>query len=709
MRSLLFAGLALVCFSGGARAAPAEGPAKTFQPQDLFSLEQAQDPQIRPDGEAVAYVRASEDIMIDNDRRAIWLVDVAGGAQVPIATGAGSAFAPRWSPDGQRLAYVSTAEGSPQLYVRWMATGTTARIASLPASPGNLAWSPDGRTLAFTMLTTDEGPKLGAPLTKPEGAKWADPLVVIDRVTYRADGEGYLRPGFSHLYVVSAEGGAPRQLTFGAVNERSELSWTPDGKAIILSANRGKTWDLEPQLSDLWSVSVADGALTQLTHRSGPTQAPQVSPKGDRIAFIGYDERHRGYENVRLYVLDRVSGEIHAITNALDRSVSSPRWAADGKSLFVQYDDHGVTKIARVGLDGAIRDLAAGMSGGEPDRPYTGGEFSVSNGGVVAFTQGAPDQPGDVAVVTGGGVKRLTHLNDDLFQGKALGKVTALPVASSFDGKVIDAWMITPPGFDPAKKYPLILEIHGGPYAAYGPVFASELQLYAAAGYVVVYANPRGSTSYGFDFADQINDNYPSHDYDDLMSVVDAAIAKGSVDANNLFVTGGSGGGLLTAWIVGKTDRFKAAVAQKPVINWTSEVLTVDFYVSQAQNWFAKYPWDDPEGYWKRSPLSLVGHVVTPTLLMVGTDDRRTPSSEAEQYYQALKLRNVPTTLVRVPGASHHGLSERPSQEAAEAAAILAWFGRYRTATPGGLATSATRTGPEAGGPSKATSSARGS
>jgi dipeptidyl aminopeptidase/acylaminoacyl peptidase len=679
MRSILLAGVALVFLVGVAHATPPEGPARTFQPQDLFALEQAQDPQIRPDGKAVAYVRASEDIMIDNARRAIWLVDVATGAQVPIATGPGSAFAPRWSPDGQRLAYVSTAEGSPQLYVRWMATGATARVASLPASPGNLAWSPDGRTLAFTMLTPDEAPKLGAPLSKPDGAKWADPLVVIDSVTYRADGEGYLRPGFSHLYVVSADGGAPRQLTFGAVNERGELSWTPDGKAIILSANRGKTWDLEPQLSDLWRVSVADGALRQLTHRAGPTQEPQVSPRGDRIAFVGYDERHRGYENARLYVADRDGGDVRTITAGLDRSVSSPRWAADGKSLFVQYDDHGVTKVARVGLDGTVRDLAAGMSGGEPDRPYSGGQFSVSDTGVVAYTQGAPDQPGDVAVVGAGGVRRLTHLDNDLFQGKTLGKVTALAVRSSADGKAIDAWMITPPGFDPAKKYPLILEIHGGPYAAYGPVFASELQLYAAAGYVVVYGNPRGSTSYGFDFADQINDNYPSHDYDDLMSMVDAAIAKGSVDPNNLFVTGGSGGGLLTAWIVGKTDRFKAAVSQKPVINWTSEVLTVDFYVSQAQNWFAKYPWEDPQGYWKRSPLSLVGNVKTPTLLMVGTDDRRTPSSEAEQFYQALKLRSVPTGLVRVPGASHHGLSERPSQEAAEASAILAWFGRYRT------------------------------
>jgi dipeptidyl aminopeptidase/acylaminoacyl peptidase len=682
MRFILLAGAASLSLSSAAFAKPAEGPSGRFEAKDLFALEEAQDPQIRPDGLAVAYVRSSQDIMTDSARRAIWLVDVATGAQTPLVAGAGAAFEPRWSPDGRRLAYVSTAEGKPQLYVRWMASGATARIADLPQAPADLAWSPDGRTIAFSMLTEDDPPKLGSPIAKPEGAKWADPLVVIDAVTYRADGEGYLKPGFSHIYVVSADGGAPMQLTFGAYNERGELAWTPDSRSLIISANRTKDWALQPGISDLFRLSAADGALTQLTHRFGPNRDPQVSPKGDKIAYTGYDERHRGYENVKLYVMDRDGSNAHAITEGLDRSVESPRWAADGKSLYVLYVDRGVGKVARVTLDGHVQDVAAGMSGAEPDRPYTGGQYTVAANGTIAFTQGGPQQPGDVGLAKGGAVRRLTQLNKDLFAGKTLGQVTALTVSSSVDGKPIDAWTITPPGFDPARKYPLILEIHGGPYASYGPVFASELQLYAAAGYVVVYANPRGSTSYGFDFADQINYNYPSHDYDDLMSVVDAAIAKGFVDQNNLFVTGGSGGGLLTAWIVGNTGRFKAAVAQKPVINWTSEVLTVDFYVDQAQNWFGKNPWEDQANYWRRSPLSLVGKVTTPTLLMVGSEDRRTPGSEAEQFYQALKLRGIPTAMIRVPGASHHGLAERPSQEAAEASAILAWFDRYRTPTP---------------------------
>jgi dipeptidyl aminopeptidase/acylaminoacyl peptidase len=235
-----------------------------------------------------------------------------------------------------------------------------------------------------------------------------------------------------------------------------------------------------------------------------------------------------------------------------------------------------------------------------------------------------------------------------------------------------------PPNFDRTRKYPLILEIHGGPFAAYGPLFSTDDQLYAAAGYVVLYANPRGSTSYGAQFANLIHHDYPNHDYDDLISAVDAAIAQGNVDPDNLFVTGGSGGGVLTAWIVGKTNRFKAAATQKPVINWTSTTLTTDGYTYMSKYWFGSTPWEDPINYWKRSPLSLVGSVTTPTLVVVGEKDYRTPVSESEQYYQALQLRGIPTALVKVPGASHEGIAARPSQSAAKASAILAWFERYR-------------------------------
>lgn len=676
--------VAAACVAGAVIAAPAaaqmaEGPSRTFTARDLFGLRVAGDPQVRPDGGAVAYVRTTYDVMTDQGRPSIWLVDAQTGAQSPLVVDDAPARSPRWSPDGTRLAYVAMTSSGPQLYVRWMATGRSARVATLEQAPNDIAWSPDGRTLAFRMLVLDEGQQLGAPLRKPDGAQWAEPLKVISRLTYRADGAGYLKPGYRQVFTVSADGGAPRQLTFGRFDAGSPIVFDRDGRSILFSSNRDPSWERNAGESEIYRVAIADGGLTRLTNRAGPDAQPAVSPDGARIAYVGNDNaRHRGYENTLLYVMDRDGKNPRALTTGLDRSVGDPIWSRDGRSILVSYTDHGVTKIARVGLDGRIEPVASGLAdGSEPDRPYAGGSFSAE-GGTVAFTQGAPDQPPDIAVVRGGKVSRLTRLNDDLFAGKTLGRVESLPVVSAYDKKPIDAWIVTPPNFDPAKKYPLILEIHGGPFAAYGPVFGSDDQLYASAGYVVVYANPRGSTSYGEAFANEIDKNYPSHDYDDLMSAVDAAIAKGFVDPSRLYVTGGSGGGALTAWIVGKTDRFKAAAAQKPVINWTSEVLTVDVYTFMARDWFGKMPWEDPQGYWARSPLSLVGNVKTPTLVVVGEQDFRTPPPESEQFFQALQLRGVPTALVRVPGASHGGLAERPSQSAAKAAAILAWFDRYK-------------------------------
>ena len=683
--------LAAALLAGSALAPPAlakprEAASRTFDPIDLFSLAYASDPQVRPDGASVAYVRQSFDIMTDRAHGAVWVVDVATGAQSPIATSEGdvSQRGPRWSPDGKKLAFVAAREGErPQLYVRWMDSGQVAKVATLSEAPRSMDWSPDGRTIAFTMFTPDDAPTLGAPLKKPEGAKWADPLKVITAVTYRRDEAGYTRPGFTHLFVVPAEGGSPRQVTFGAVDDGGSVEWTPDGRSLLFAANRRPTWEHDMYRSDIWRVSIADGALTQLTKLNGPARDPQMSPDGKAIAWVGYENRNHGWDQSKLYVMDADGGNVRAV-GGFDRALSRPRWAADGRSIFVQYDDKGVGKVGRMGLDGKFTPVAGGMSGSELDRPYSGGEYSVSRGGVVAFTQGGPHQPGDIAVSGAGGARQLTRLNEALFYGKTLGKVEPITVSAATDKLPIDAWIITPPSFDPSKKYPLILEIHGGPYSAYGPEFTSELQLFATAGYVVVYANPRGSTSYGFDFADKINHDYPSHDYDDLMNVVDAVVAKGYVDPANLFVTGGSGGGLLTAWIVGKTDRFKAAVAQKPVINWTSQVLTTDGSLGQSQGWFGKFPWEDQDLYWKHSPLSLVGNVKTPTMVMIGEEDHRTPGNEAEQFYQALQLRGVPTTFIRVPGASHHGLAERPSQQAAEAAAILAWFERYKAKPTGG-------------------------
>jgi dipeptidyl aminopeptidase/acylaminoacyl peptidase len=655
-------------------------PATTFKAQDVFGLSWAGDPQFRPDGGLIAYVRTTNDIMTDRGRRAIWLVDPRSGQQTPLGGAEGDASDPRWSPDGSRIAFVATPRGgAPSLFVRWMTTGQTALVARLQRKPSHLAWSPDGRTIAFVMSEPSPEATMGAPLVKPEGAEWSGPLKVITQMQYRSDGVGYLKPGHTHLFTVSAEGGVPQQLTFGTFDDDGPLSWSPDGRSILFGARRDDNWEREPFRSAIYRVSLGTGALTRLSKQQGPAASARFSPDGRRIAFSGYDDHYRGYENRRIYVMDADGGNVVTLGLKLDRSLDHPVWSADGRSVYADYVDRGVTKVARLSPDAGVQDAATGLAGGGSlDLPYSGGEFSLAPDGSVAITLGATDHPADLAVVRKGQVTRLTRLNDDLLSHKTLAHVEPLGVTSSFDKAPVDAWIMTPPGFDPSRRYPMILEIHGGPFASYGPVFATDDQLYAAAGYVVVYANPRGSTSYGDVFANGIDRSYPGTDYDDLMSAVDAAVAKGFIDPNRLFVTGGSGGGVLTTWIVGKTHRFRAAVAQKPVVNWSSEVLTNDLYAWMARYWFGKMPWEDAAGYWARSPLSLVGQVTTPTMVVVGDQDLRTPDAEAEQYFDALMLRGVPTALIKVPGA-FHDMAARPSHSAAKANAILAWFARYDT------------------------------
>jgi dipeptidyl aminopeptidase/acylaminoacyl peptidase len=679
--------LALLSAASWATAASWAGtvqaqPASTFQPQDVFSLSRASDPQFRPDGGLIAYVRTANDIMTDMGRKSIWLVDPRTGAQTPLGGADGEAFSPRWSPDGSRIAYVFKPKaGKPEIYVRWVASGQTARLADLQRPPAEISWSPDGRSVAFIMSEPSPKETMGAPLAKPDGAEWSDPLKVISRVQYRADGEGYLQPGYTHVFVVSADGGAPRQLTTGKFNDEGPLSWSPDSAAIVFTGRRGQGWEHEGFRSAVYRVAVQTGALTKLTTQEGPDGQARVSPDGRHIAYSGYDDHYKGYTNQHIYLMDADGGNIRTLAPKLDRSLAHPRWSADGRYIYADYADHGVTKVARLTLDGAMEDVAVGLGGDGLDLPYSGGDFDVAKDGTVAFTQGAAEHPADLAVVSRGQVRRLTRLNDDLFAGKTLGKLEPLAAVSSADKAPVDAWIVKPPGFDLSKKYPMILEIHGGPFASYGPTFATDDQLYAAAGYVVVYANPRGSTSYGDAFANGIDRSYPGLDYDDLMSAVDAAVAEGFIDPNRLFVTGGSGGGVLTAWIVGKTHRFRAAAAQKPVINWSSEVLTADLYTWMAKYWFNGLPWEDPKTYWARSPLSLVGNVTTPTLVVVGDKDMRTPDSESEQFFDALQIRGVPTTLIQVPGA-FHDMAARPSHAAAKANAILAWFARYDVGAP---------------------------
>jgi dipeptidyl aminopeptidase/acylaminoacyl peptidase len=645
---------------------------------DIFELEVAADPQISPDGDKIAYVRRGMDVMNDRSRNNIWIVDIDGDDHRPLVSGADSYSSPRWSRDGDRLAYVTSAEGQgPEIHVRWMDTGQTAMLTNLPESPSSITWSPDGEHIAFTMFVPADGLSLATPPKKPEGANWAEPVKVIDRLYYRADGRGYLETGNTHIFLIPASGGTPRQLTSGDYNHGGSLTWAPDGKTIVFSANRDDDWERKPWASEIWSIDVATGELTQLTDREGPDSSPVFSPNGELIAYLGYDDQKMGYHNTGVYVMNADGSNVRAITPDFDRSINDVAWAGRSNRLYVSYDDSGERRLALLSMNGRMDPVASDLGGVSIGRPYTSGGFSVADNGSYAYSAGTPYRPADVAAGRRGGAPRkLTSLNDDLLAHKALGEVEEVSWSSA-GGLDIEGWIVRPPNFDPEKDYPMILEIHGGPFAAYGPHFSAEIQLFAAAGYVVLYTNPRGSTSYGYDFANEIHHNYPSQDYDDLMSGVDYVLEQGYVDPEQLFVTGGSGGGVLTAWIVGKTDRFAAAVSAKPVINWISTVLTTDIAAFMPEYWFESPPWEDIDAYWDRSPLALVGNVSTPTMLLTGERDFRTPISESEQYYSALKLRGVDSALVRIPEASH-GIASRPSQLIAKVQNILGWFERYR-------------------------------
>jgi dipeptidyl aminopeptidase/acylaminoacyl peptidase len=659
-------------------AAAQDGAKKPLQPMDVFRLEYADDPQISPDGRRIVYVRNFMDVMQDRQRSNLWIINIDGSGHEALTTGMHRDTSPRWSPDGKRLLYLSDAAGTAQLYCRWVESSRTAQLTHLTESPFAPSWSPDGKQIAFVAQVSEPAKPFVELPAKPGGAEWAAPFKMTRQLVYRFDGKGYLSNGHLQLFVIGAEGGAPRQLT-EAPYDHSEPAWTPAGSALVFAANRRAEGEYDPLESEIYAVTLADRKVRRLTERRGPDMSPTVSPDGRLIAYLGFDDKQQGYQLTELYVMDSGGRDAHVLTDKLQRSVRAPHWSKDGKGIYFLYDDQGNTKVGYASLAKDWKTLAADVGGTTLSRPYASGAFSVSEGGTVAFTQTRPSHPGDVAVLLPGSrlPRRLTALNDGLFADRALGEVEEMWYPSTHDGRKIHGWLVKPPGFDAKKKYPLILEIHGGPFANYGARFAADMQLYAAAGYVVFYANPRGSTSYGEEFGNLIHHAYPGHDYDDLISGVDAVLARGFTDKDNLFVTGGSGGGVLSAWIIGKTNRFRAAVIAYPVINWQSWLLTSDISAFAVRNWFPGPPWENAEHYRKRSPLDLVGNVTTPAMILTGEEDHRTPIAEAEQYYKALKLRKVDAALVRVPGASHN-VAARPSHLIGKVAYTLKWFETHR-------------------------------
>ncbi len=650
---------------------------KEFTSLDIFNLEYISDPQISPDGSKIVYVRNFKDIMTDKNLSNLWIINADGTDNRPLTTGNQSDFYPRWSNTGDKMIYKSNKDGSVQVYLRWMDTGAETKLTNVNQSPKAISWSADDAYLAFNMFVPEQAETFAKMPSKPKGANWNEPPIYVDEVRYRNDGGGFAKPGADQMFLLSAEGGTPVQLT-EEKNDVGAPEWTKDAKSILFSANLSENAPYEPVNSELYRLDISSGDITKLTDRKGRDGSPKVSPDGKKLAYLGADDKNAGHFQSELYISNLDGSSRKLLTEKLDRGVDNIHWAADSKGLYFQYNDQGYTKLAYISLNGKVNDLTNALGGTSLGRPYQSADFSVASNGNYAFTLSQDNLPADLGFGSGSDIKKLTKVNADLFDFKQLGEVEEIWYESSHDQRKIQGWIVKPPNFDPNKKYPLILEIHGGPYASYGDVFSSEIQLFAAAGYVVLYTNPRGSDGYGEEFRHLIHQNYPGNDYDDLMSGVDAVIEKGYVDEDNLFVTGGSGGGVLTAWIVGKTDRFKAAVVAKPVINWASFVLYTDGYVFWSNYNFSKMPWEDPMQYHERSPLSLVGNVSTPTMILTGEADYRTPMAETEQYYGALKLRKVDCAMVRIPGASH-GIASRPSNLIAKVSSILTWFDKYKS------------------------------
>ncbi|WP_415926401.1 prolyl oligopeptidase family serine peptidase [Ningiella sp. W23] len=650
-----------------------------FQAQDIFELELASDPQVSPDAEHVAYVRRSNDIMTDSARSSIWIASTDGQSHRPVLSSKSNYYSPRWSPDGSRLAYISNSDGKPQLYVRWMDSGQTALISNVWESPSSLAWSPDGKQLAFTMsVSVKEKPLSVSMPDKPKEAEWAEPFQYITKARYQADGRGVLEPAYTHIFTVPADGGTARQITSGAYHHSGSLSWTADSQGIVFSANRSDNWEYEPGESDIFMVTL-NGSITQITDAPGAESSPVVSPNGKLIAYSKRDDKKLAYRNRYLHVMDVDGSNDRNLSEDVDNSLSNFQWKGNS-GLYYQQMVRGVTQVDYVSLSGKHENEVSGLGGESLGRPYTSGDFSAVDG-VIAFTKGRFDRPADMYIKDGRKEVQLTRLNEDLFAHKNLGAIEEITYKSSIDGEEIHGWYVLPPQYDASKTYPLIIEIHGGPHLAYGPHFSSEVLRMAAEGYVVFFNNHRGSTGYGERFALLLQNKYSSkYDFADHMSGIDALIEKGVADPDNLFITGGSAGGIATAYAIGLTDRFKAAVVAKPVINWISKVLTADSGLYQIPYQFPGMPWDNLEHYWERSPLSLVANVKTPTMLLTGVNDKRTPMSETEQYYQALKLLKVDTVLVKVPGASH-GIASKPSRMVGKIENILAWFEKYREAS----------------------------
>jgi dipeptidyl aminopeptidase/acylaminoacyl peptidase len=678
---------------------PAAAAKRPITETDLFRFVWITDPQISPDGRQIAFVRVTVNEKKDNYDTALWIVPADGSAPARPFTSGPRDTAPRWSPDGRWVAFLRPGRGEekkPQLHLLPAHGGEAFPVTELPGGASAPAWSPDGRTIAFLSNTREKDLAKKKPGEGGEEERESD-VRVITRAVYRFNGAGYNDLSrLNHVWAVDvpAPGAAlpvPRQLTRGEFSEDAP-AWSRDGSLIYFSSNRVKEPYYEMPNDDVWCVPARGGEVRPVVDVNGPVNEFSASPDGGRIAFSGFlnPEKRRSHDEADLFVLaggagatarnltERFSGDVGDQLSADQHAPRGGRtapivWSADGRSLITVAAERGRANLKR--FDAATGAVEPVTEGDQEVSSYT----ATPDASRFALVISTPTVIGDLYVLDAATKQRklLYEPNRELFSEISLTEPEEI-VYESFDRLPIQAWIQKPPGFDPKKKYPLILNIHGGPHAAYGYAFVHEFQWMAAQGYVVLYPNPRGSSSYGQEFGNVIQFNFPGDDAKDLLAGVDELLKRPYIDPQRLGVTGGSGGGILTNWIITQDQRFKAAVSQRSIADWASFWYTADFTLFDGM-WFRGAPWEDPEDFARRSPITYVDKVTTPLMLIEGETDLRTPpTAGGEQMFRALKYLKKPVVMVRFPEETHElSRSGQPWHRIERLRHIVGWFDKY--------------------------------